>query len=325
VPRPEGSGERPPAPGHHLGAAGEPIQEVAAALTRMLATLSGAAFDTTVLETSLREATAGAAKLNEHLAAIRETLAVYREIDRWFSRLIERAESQAAEVIRAARTEAEEVVRSARRAAGQIAATARQDAVQTLRAARTCAEGAIAAAEKVAEQRLALARIEADWTRNPGRLEGGELRLREEDLSPEWRQAAGLLEAFVASLADLLRVMQRLRTQLTQLDQAAAEESPHPAPRAESAAPPSLTRGEVVASPFHSYLELTKFLIGLSALPGVKTARAASFESGTATIEVTLEGTTAADLDVGCLAEQRVDVVESSPTRLVLRVLEGGG
>ena len=81
----------------------------------------------------------------------------------------------------------------------------------------------------------------------------------------------------------------------------------------------SRSSGEIAVSHVGSFREATKLVRALSGLAGVETARLRSYGNGVATVDVTAEDSLAT-LDLKHLDGVSLEVVETGPTRLVLRI-----
>ena len=73
-------------------------------------------------------------------------------------------------------------------------------------------------------------------------------------------------------------------------------------------------------SPVHSYLQATKLVTAVSRMKGVKTARLRSYSKGTITIDVVTETGTVATIDPSLIDGGPLDVVETTDSRMVLRL-----
>jgi len=339
--------------GFHPQEVREFLQEVATALSRTFSDLHLAIQERNQLELSLRDATAKAEELEKQRAATHAQLAAHQELESRVQRAVVDAEGVAAEVTRAAQARADDTVAAADRAAADTRREAREAAAQILRDARALAEQTIRASEKAAAERLAQARMDADWMTERARKAAVKARAHVETFVSDWYDVSQRLETLVEGHVSVLQAMRgvqaRLREELlpaikTMLEasrvdpaadagavppHAAGDVIPRRVPEASRAhpeEPPQRALGatveaQIIVRPVHSYLHVTELFTAISRLRGVKAARIGAFSKGTATIEVTLEGASLADLDIERLKIFPMDVQEITPTRMVVRVL----
>lgn len=96
------------------------------------------------------------------------------------------------------------------------------------------------------------------------------------------------------------------------------QKSPLPAGH-DRGAPPAL-RGEIIISPVRNHYQAAKLTAGVSRIEGMRFARLRSLSGETAIIEVVAEAGALAKTDLSMIAGVPMEVVETTDSRLVLRV-----
>jgi cell division septum initiation protein DivIVA len=260
---------------------------------------------------------------------------------------VETARQSAADLLRAARVHAQQAVEAAERAAatrtaeiqveaeritGEVrraATEVRQAAEQQIETFIRRLEGFLADREELAGNLDALAKHHADSLEVIGRLHDEVERvilpaLRE--LTQAVIQKEPASHGRPLSVAPAAPAPAAPSAPLHVRDAAAAEGEPRPSPTVRDGghAPAPHPTAEIVMSPVHSYLQATKLVTAVSRMKGVKTARLRSYSKGTITIDVVTETGTVAAIDPSLIDGGPLDVVETTDSRMVLRLGDVG-